>query len=628
MEKVYFFFLCLVFLNSFILGEAWVCRHGLTSAGYQAEFNKWTSQGYRLIQISGYSESDKALYAAIFEKTPNPPAWVARHGLPQASYQEEVNKWTSQGYRPVQVSGYAVGNQIYYAAIFEKVANPSPWTARHGLSASEYQTEFDKWTNQGYRLTDVSAYSLQGKAYYAAIWEKSANPPAWSARHGMSSELYQAEFQKHADQGYRLKKVSGYSISGKVYYAAIWEKSGQGAWIARHGLTRQEYQDDFDRFFYQGYRPAWIAGYNVNGKPYYAGIWECYNGFLSEELKAVDQLAEKFMQEYNVPGLSFAITKDGKLVLVKTYGYANKGLQEKVAPRHLFRIASVSKPITAVAIMKLIELKKLKLTDRIFGTNSILGTQYGTTPYKKHVEEITLQHLLEHTSGGWSGGDDTLGLHSPFSQAKLIGWTLDHRTLENVPGTNHAYSNFGYCVLGRIIEKVTGTTYENYVKTQILAPCGIENMSIGGDTQEELKPNEIKYYGQDSENPYSICVTRSDAAGGWIASPIDLVRLLVRVDRFPTKPDILTDATLTTMYTPCSVFSSYAKGWAVNSAPNYWHGGSAVGQQSIIARTSSGYCWAILINTRTGKKGFVPDFDKLMWDIVGKITKWPSWDLF
>ncbi|MHC5719932.1 MAG: serine hydrolase, partial [Nostoc sp.] len=148
------------------------------------------------------------------------------------------------------------------------------------------------------------------------------------------------------------------------------------------------------RYFYQGYRPVWLNGYTINGQDRYAAIWESQNGYKSSELQAIDQTVAEFMQNYDVPGLSFAIAKDGRLVLAKTYGLADKSTGEKVAPRHRFRIASVSKPITAIAIIKLVEQGQLQLSDRIFGQGAILGTTYGTTPYNTNVENITLEHLL------------------------------------------------------------------------------------------------------------------------------------------------------------------------------------------------------------------------------------------
>ena len=150
----------------------------------------------------------------------------------------------------------------------------------------------------------------------------------------------------------RLAVVSGYASGNQVRYATIWEKSGNYAWQARHNMTAQQYQDEFDRLFYQGYRPVWVNGTTVNGKDSYAAIWEAKETFKDADMQKVDAAVEKFMADYNVPGLSFALTKDGRLVLAKTYGFANKETGEKVAPRHQFRIASVAKPITATAIIR------------------------------------------------------------------------------------------------------------------------------------------------------------------------------------------------------------------------------------------------------------------------------------
>ena len=79
------------------------------------------------------------------------------------------------------------------------------------------------------------------------------------------------------------------------------------------------------------------------------------------------------------------------------------------------------------------------------------------------------------------------------------------------------------------------------------------------------------------------------------------------------------------MSTPPSVNPGYAKGWAVNKSNNWWHGGSLPGTNSIMVRTNSGYCWALIVNTRSKKDGF--NLDKLVWDIVNGVKKWPSYDL-
>jgi CubicO group peptidase (beta-lactamase class C family) len=600
----------------------WVSRHNLTAAQYQTEFTKWTGQGYRLTHVSGYSAAGQDRYAAIFEKKLG-PTWAAKHGLTGAQYQTEFNSLTSQGYRPVIVSGFPSGSQAKYACIFVKENNAPQWAAKHGMTAAQYQTEFNKWTGQGYRLIDISGYTVGGTDYYAAIWEKSSGP-AWSAKHGLSAAQYQTEFNTMNSQGYRPVKVSGYS--GK--YAAIWEKSSSPAWVARHNLAgAQAYQDEFDRLYYQGYRPILVNGGTFGNQDNYAGIWVSNDPFNSSDMAAVDALVKTYMDENNVPGLSFAISRNGKLVLAKTYGMADKEKNERVAPRHRFRVASVSKPLTSVAIMRLIQENKLKLTDKVFGAGALLGTTYGTKAYSNNVKNVTLEHLLTHTAGGWgNASNDPMFQDKSWTMKQLIDNTLDNYTI-GTPGNSYAYSNFGYCLLGRIIETKTGKTYANYLKQDILNKCGVSGIDLGGNTLAQRKANEVKYYAPG--DPYNMNVTRMDAHGGWIASPIDLVRFLVRVDRFNAPADILTTASIDNMITPTSQSSNgYSKGWSVNSSTNYWHNGALPGTIAEMVRTNDGFCWAIVVNTRPDGDKFAGKMDKLMWDIRGAIKKWPAHDLF
>jgi hypothetical protein len=176
-------------------------------------------------------------------------AWMARHNLSAAQYQIEFTLLTSQGYRPIVVSGYASGNRARYAAIFVKENAPPQWVARHGLSAAEYQTDFDRMVRKGFQLFDVSGYHVGGKDLYATIWEKRTDTPQWVARHGLSATEYQQEFNKWEAEGYYLFKISGYA--GR--YAAIWRKGGPAVWQARHGIVgSRPYQDEFERLYYQG----------------------------------------------------------------------------------------------------------------------------------------------------------------------------------------------------------------------------------------------------------------------------------------------------------------------------------------------------------------------------------------
>lgn len=121
-------------------------------------------------------------------------------------------------------------------------------------------------------------------------------------------------------------------------------------------------------------------------------------GGVQQDIAIVDNAVTAFMEKYHVPGLSLAITKDEKLVYVKAYGKADKESNEDVTTESLFRIASISKSITGIAFMKLVEEGRLSLDDKVFGTGALLGTQYGQHAYPANLTNI-IRHLLNHTAG-------------------------------------------------------------------------------------------------------------------------------------------------------------------------------------------------------------------------------------
>lgn len=356
-----------------------------------------------------------------------------------------------------------------------------------------------------------------------------------------------------------------------------------------------------------------------------AAAWPRVGG----DLPGVDSAVSAFMAKYNVPGLSLAITKDEKLVYLKAYGKADD--THAATTQSLFRLASVSKQITSIAIMRLLDQGKISLDQRVFGPGAILGTQYGTAPYGPNIANITVDQLLHHTSGGWQNdGTDPMFTHPEMTAAQLIGWTLDNRPLNHIPGTGYAYSNFGYCILGRVIEKITGMPYAAAVNALVLKPLGITDMSIGGNTLADRKTNEVQYYGQNGENPYAYNIARMDSHGGWLATATDLAKILVHVDGFPDKPDILKPNTILVMTTATTANSGYACGWLVNPVGNWWHQGSLPGTATEIARTvgRGRFNFVILTNTRNSNPAFSADLDKLFWVASAAVTSWPSVDLF
>ncbi len=207
-------------------------------------------------------------------------------------------------------------------------------------------------------------------------------------------------------------------------------------------------------------------------------------GSADADLASIDEFMLAFLREHEVPGASVAIAKDNRLVYARGFGEADKQLGLAVQPNMRFRIASISKPITAVAILRLIELGLLRLDDNPFAVLKI-ALPADADP---RLRKITVRHLLHHTAG-WDRAlsfdpmfrpiiiAKALNVPAPAKPNDVIKYMLN-QPLDFDPGVRYAYSNFGYCILGRLIEKASGQDYENFVRKEILTPLGMKDTQL------------------------------------------------------------------------------------------------------------------------------------------------------
>jgi CubicO group peptidase (beta-lactamase class C family) len=329
---------------------------------------------------------------------------------------------------------------------------------------------------------------------------------------------------------------------------------------------------------------------------------------------ALNNAITEKMSTYNVPGLSIAVVKDEKLVYVHSYGYADIWSRRIAEDDDLYRIASLSKPITAIAILKLAEEGLITLDRKVFGTYGILGNDYGAPPANSKKDLITIKNLLDHKSGWTNSYEDIMFIDNSYTQSQLITFMLANHPLRYKPDSVYYYLNFGYCVLGRVIEKVTGVEYQKYMKSMVLSPCGITDMEIGGSRLQDIYPHEVRYF-QPEEYPYNMNIPRMDSHGGWIATSTDLARFIVRIDRNNSKPDLISAASLSQMY-------FREKTWT--------HFGSLPGTSSILCRLNENISFAVLLNTRTEANPdlILNDLYSTITKEIEAITNWPTFDMF
>jgi N-acyl-D-amino-acid deacylase len=387
-----------------------------------------------------------------------------------------------------------------------------------------------------------------------------------------------------------------------------------------------------------------------------------------QRMASFDRMAIRFLAEHRVPGMALAVTDGGRLVYARGFGLADTAAEQPVTPTSLFRIASVSKPVTAVAVLQLVQEKRLRLDDRIVEILPVAAQLPDGMPLDARWKSVNVRHLLEHR-GGWDRDRsfdpmfqsvrcaEALGVGPPAGSAEIIRWMLG-QPLDFDPGERYAYSNFGYCLLGRVIEAVTGQDYESYVQEHVLTPLGIQSMRIGKTRSDERAEDEVCYYHPGSgrsvfaddlnepcPHPYgSWHLEAMDAHGGWIASAVDLARFAVAFDR-PARCPILSEESIRTMYarptgdaetepdgTPSPVY--YSCGWSnrivAEEKFNRWHAGSLPGTTALVVRRHDGRNWVVLCNASVGKDGIslVRVIDPLVHAAAKEVPSWPEYDLF
>jgi CubicO group peptidase (beta-lactamase class C family) len=374
------------------------------------------------------------------------------------------------------------------------------------------------------------------------------------------------------------------------------------------------------------------------------------------ETEAFEAQVRDFLKQWEIHGASLAVVRKGKLVYMQGFGYADKEQQILMQPYHQLRIASVSKLFTAVAIMQLVEQGKLTLNDNVFGKDGLLHSP----PYQSIADtlaySIEVEHLLTHTAG-WRNifrtdpmfvpvlVGRTMNAPTPTPFEHIVRFMLSQRGMFQ-PGTLYDYSNFGYCLLGKIIESQTNTPYQQYMFENILKPLGIQSMQIGKNRYNERFANEVKYYSHrkalknlsiyhpsdSADRAYEGTNTEMlGAAGGWIATAVDVARFVNAIDGFDTSKDILNVTSIRRMTQKIAKDSTqkHLIGWKQVDEEKWWRTGSLESTSISVTRRHDQTTWVFVTNTGSWRGPFfVYEIEGLLRRGMQNISTFPDWDLF
>ena len=343
-----------------------------------------------------------------------------------------------------------------------------------------------------------------------------------------------------------------------------------------------------------------------------------------QELAGLDRKMKNYLRKWFIKGGSLAIMRNDSLVYAKGYGWAEEEKEIPMEPGHIMRMASVSKLITAIGVMVLQDKGMLSIKDTVFGPSGILqGTQLDSLIKDKNCHKITVEHLLRHQAGFYRdplfSSRDIMHLmqldHAPEAD-DYFRFVLPKR-LRFQPGEWQRYSNFGYLLLSRIIEEVSGKSYEDFIKEDVLRPAGVYDMHIAGIYYDDKRENEVRYYTHEGDGKFIEEYNNSgrivercyggnnipmlSGAGAWCGSPAELARLVASIDGRNEVPDIISKEAVEQM-TGYYDKDTFSLGWNDTHPAKGWsRTGTLSGTTALVKYFPDGECWILITNSSTWK---------------------------
>jgi CubicO group peptidase (beta-lactamase class C family) len=522
-----------------------------------AEFSAWMKRLDRDQRIAFLDAcwDGKSVRLSAFTLRDGRPSEV-RYGLTSADQEKLFKELTGKGFRLLSLRGYADGTGLRFASVWVKDNSGVFWSSWPELTPQEYQTTFERESRRGMWPAHVAGFPVEGSHRLSTIFQ-AGDENAFQARHDLTAGQLTTTLEEMIREGYRPRSVSGYSSGERTLYAAVFIGDHHAS-VARHDLTPAECREQDRKLARSGYHLASISGYLSSGELRYAVVWmrekpsvvkdRPITGKAVAGLEAFDRAMLQFMKERNIPGGTLAVSKDGKLLLSRGYGFSDRDWKKPMAPDTPMRLASIGKSITAAAIRKLVREDKLSLDTRAFVLLDVKPPPGAKVDPR--LKQITIGHLLDH-QGGWDRETTfdpmfraveiaaDLKKDPPASADEVVTWMMG-QPLQFDPGSRTSYSNFGYCVLGRVVQKVTGKTYVEYVRGEVLKAPGITSVEQARSLPGMRNPREPHYFdphlgpsvfpgklGKLVPTPDgTFHLETMDAHGGLIGSAPDLAKFL------------------------------------------------------------------------------------------------------
>jgi len=513
--------------------------HGKDSNHHQKRFDALAPNGWRMISLSVHGSQSSPRYSAVWVKEAG-PKFIAVHDLPISKYQKWFMDQFGKGYGPVLVTATGEGADAVVAAVFEQGLKKK-WMAKHGLinGSNSNQNSIEFWckkaSEEGKVLRSGAVYGSKSQRLYIAVWHEELEAHSnW--RTADTASEYQDWFNGFREVPLRPGFVT---LSKHQLYFSVFRDDPIGEWSARHNMTSEQYQGEFDDFKKKGFYPICVQGGGEGSGTRYAAIFAKRHKPLPRQwtvrgtgLTNFDLLVKKFMQANGIRVGQLSVAKNGVFKAQRAYTWAHEGYPITEISS-LMRIASLSKMFNCACIHQLYDDKLLTENTKVFAALGITKKALNSQTVDPRINDITVDHLVNH-EGGWDksiAGDwayrmrkiaQDLDLNGPPTTLDVVRYMYGE-PLQFTPGSSEksAYSNIGYITLTSLVEKKTGKTFENYLRNTILQPDGIIDVRLSPTLRSKKLEKEVFYddpgVGLSAAEPTKDKITGDCYGGeGWV----------------------------------------------------------------------------------------------------------------
>jgi hypothetical protein len=376
----------------------WVTQTGLTGSQLSSRIATFATPGYGLAlqEISGYAESGAIHYAARWGPRTDTVERLSYRGLTASQFVSTNVAVQVSGWRLSWINGFNFDGTDYYNAIYRKTSGV-PQVLRIGDTLAQHQQAASDLGSSGHYLENVCVFRSDGLAVrYGAVWNQAAFGPQTEVSYGLTTAELSDLVNSRANT-WHIHNVCGYSPpivigSDPSRFVVIWRKpAGTTALAFFAGLEKANYFAADSNQTGIGWRPSFLQGWAQGGGVVFNAMWVPDGGLSPTWTNQIDTLVRDAMAAKQIPALSLAISRNGRLMFKRAYGLADQEAGEWAGTDHRFRIASVSKAITGVAVLHALAGQSTwSLTSKAFGTGAVFGNDYGTPPYSTREKAISI----------------------------------------------------------------------------------------------------------------------------------------------------------------------------------------------------------------------------------------------